>query len=1305
MPAVSTPAPSRPSSARRPATLPEMLLAATRAHPEAEAVIAGDASLTFDQLGKRSRRLAGLLAECGVEAGDIVGIFAEPGVDLPLFIWGALHASAAYLPLAADYPDERLRYMLEHSGAKAILAEAHLASRIRDIAPHEVRVITPGPDLAAGHDVPALHDGGDTTALAYLIYTSGSTGRPKGVMIEHRSIVAQLDWLALGGHLRPGVRILQKTPTSFDAAQWEILAPAVGATVVMGVPEIHRNPYAIVELIGRHSVTALQCVPTLLQALLDAEGFEVCSSLTHVYSGGEALSAQLAGQFLEALPWCRLTNLYGPSECTINALSHAVGPEDLRRGETVIPIGRPVAGIDGHLLDSAMAPVADGEVGELYLSGVQVARGYIGNPDQTAERFRSAPEGGAILYRTGDLARRNADGTFQFMGRIDNQIKLRGYRVELEEIALTIEQHPWVRRAGVIVSQNERTSNPELVACVEMNPHEATLMDQGNHGGHHQSKTNKLQVKAQLSDPGIRTEFPSGHEGEFATRNSRAVLPLPGKDVPAEVRAEVFARKSYRFFDGGQTTRAELEEFLGTMLAIPAKAAPGEQSARTGAPLEQLGRALAWIGQFTSEERLLPKYSYASPGALYAVQAYLDLAGMAGVPDGLYYYHPLEHALRLIGPGRPTGGPTVQIHLIGRHGAIESVYKNNILEVLEFEAGHLLGALQDALAASGQTVAPYAFDSAHRSRCLVAEEDHYLGTFAIIEGTENHLTDAELVVNVPGPKIAGLRAGTYAWRDGGLERVADEVIQPKHVIAINQRTFGRSSFGISILSRAREAWLDYITMGCALHRAQRNGIGAGLGFMSSGYSSKSGNPLPTSRRLTDILTGAGLESGPSYFFLGGKVSPWQIETEGMYEDSVHMQGPAELIKEELSQILPDYMVPHRTVVFDELPLTPNGKIDAKALAASEKVAAAHSQARFVPPATPTEKRLASEWGELLRYDDVSTEDEFFAVGGNSLMSVTLIARIAKVFGVQLPLRTLIDTPRFADLALRIDEGHGPVGSTSRFISLGNATSQRPIYCWPGLGGYPMNLRALAATAVPMRPVYGIQSQGINAGERPLGTIAEMAAADIAEMRALQPEGPYTLWGYSFGARVAFEAAWQLEQAGETVDRLMLICPGNPGLRAAHGEGRGRTAAFDDPAFVTVLCSVFMGTSSGPDIDECLAATDSRESFTAFIAGRLRALDAATIGRIVDIVVKTYQFDYTFDELASRRLAAEITIFKAAGDDYSFIESAPDFALREPVIVPLAGDHYEVLREHGVDELADALRHSTYAEAGASASLA
>ncbi|WP_424210933.1 amino acid adenylation domain-containing protein [Streptomyces sp. BI20] len=1301
------------------ACLPGLLDQQVTARPEAAAVVTADRRLTFRELAAEAARLADHLHATGVAVDTPVGLYTEPSAELVTGAWGILAAGAAYLPLSPEYPEDRIRYMIESSGAGIVVTQDHLRAALHRLVPRGTRIVTfsdldRGPDHAPAGSAAPCRLGGNEAAgtapapdrvehpargprpdsLAYVIYTSGSTGKPKGVMIEHRSIVSQLRWMQAFGHLGEHVRILQKTPMSFDAAQWEILAPAAGATVVVGAPGIHRDPEALLDTVERLGVTALQAVPTLLQALVDTERLGTARTLTRVFSGGEPLSRRLARTLLAELPGTDLVNLYGPTETTINATACLVDPDELRgddgpEGNGTVPIGVPVDNTTCFILDEEHRPVDIGTTGELYIGGVQLARGYLGRPDLTEERFLPSPfVPTERLYRTGDLAHWNPDGTITCVGRADNQIKLRGYRVELDEISVAVEEHTWVRRAAAVVVDDPRTGFRSLVAAVELNPREAALMDQGNHGGHHQSKSSKVQVKAQLAEAGARDPE------ELA---GRTALPLPGREADPALRREIFARKTYRFYDGGPVTRADLHALLAPRELTPA--APLDPA---DLDLDRLGTILRRFGPVRSEERLLPKYSYASPGALYATQLYLEVDGIPGVPAGLHYHHPSDHSLvRVADPApRPAGAPPLlRVHFLGKRRAIESVYANNVLEVLEFEAGHMLGVFEETLPAHGLDIRAHSFDPAVKDRLDVAAEDHYLGTFEIHahDGTPRP-THTELYLQSHPDRIADLPAGHYRWTEGRLEHLSDALIARKHVIAINQLVYDRASFGITAISRAPEPWLDHIAMGTTLHHLQRNGLG--LGFMSSGYSSKSGNPLPAARRIDEILADRGVAPGPSYFFLGGKVTPGQIADEGMNEDAVHTRGPAEIIKDELASFLPDYMIPNRVVILDELPLTANGKVDAKNLAASDRIRAAGSGRPWVAPAGPYQTRLAEVWGKALKYEDVSADDDFFEAGGNSLTAVALVNRVNRDHGIRLPLQVIFEAPRLAALAARIADAVGGAetgGSRLLLLHPGapaedpTADPARPVFAWPGLGGYPMNLRLLGRESALGGAFYGIQAHGINPGETPHPTVQEMAAADVAEIRRIQPAGPYRLWGYSFGARVAFETAWQLEQLGESVEHLLLICPGNPKVRAADAERHGRAAEWTNPAYVTILHSVFAGTVTGPQVADCLAATRDEDSFVAFVVARIPGLDEALVRRITRVVAETYAFDYDFREWRERRVTAPVTVFKATGDEYSFIESGEGRDAATVDIRELTGDHYSVLREHGVGELAAALR--------------
>jgi amino acid adenylation domain-containing protein len=1247
--------------------LPDLLRSRARLHPESIAVSHDDQHLTFAQLASESAQVAAYLQSLGATADDLIGIFMDPSSDLMIGVWGVLCAGAAYLPLSPEYPDERLKYMIADSGTKVVLADGALRSRLTELAPADVAIVDLA-DVRAHAGDADLSDVAGPHNLAYTIYTSGSTGKPKGVMIEHRSIVNQLQWLASTHGLDERTTILQKTPLSFDAAQWEILAPACGSRVVMSGPGAYRDPEQLLELILSQGVTTLQGVPTLLQALIDTDELHRCTSLTRIFSGGEVLPKKLAAQLLDTLPGCALINLYGPSECTINASSFVVERDSTLAGAPSIPIGTPAHGVTFYIFDDKGAPAAVGETGELHIGGVQVARGYVRRPDLTAERFVKNPlageDGPDRLYRTGDLARWNADGTVEFVGRRDNQVKLRGYRVELDEVRAAVELHEWVKRAEVIVRDDPRTG-ANLVVFTEADAKEAAVMDQGNHGAHHQSKQSKLQVKAQLSNAGCCTD-------SVLAGGQR--IDLPGRTPTARQRRIVFGRKTYRFFEGGNVTKADILKLLDAQPTIAD--ARGVDSLM----LAELGGILRYFGQFHSNERLLPKYGYASPGALYATQLYLEISEVAGLASGIYYYHPVEHQLVFVGPGG-TDGPRLRLHFVGRRSAIEPVYRNNIQEVLQIEVGHMLGLFDAVLPAYGLAVG--GFDSTAVPENLGAPEDFRLGSCDIVSMAGPATADlVEVYVQAHEGRIADLPAGQYRYSAGALQRVSDELVQKRHVIAINQQTYERASFGITMLSHGSSVWTRYVDLGRKLQQLQMNDLG--LGFMSSGYSSESGNDLPSARRIADIL-GAG-DGSAFYFVVGGRVSDAQWSSEGMAEDAVHMKGPAELIRDDLAQRLPHYMVPNRVTVLDTMPLTANGKVDVKALQALDESMTKLCTGPIEEPRTATEKAIARLWRATMHRDDVSIRDDFFAAGGNSLSAVVLINKINRQLGTALPLQVLFEAPTISELAARVDRDGG-VGC-SRLVPLRAAGEGAPVYCWPGLGGYPMNLRLLAANAPADRPVFGIQASGINAGETVCPSLAEMAALDVEMIKKHQPEGPYTLWGYSFGARLAFEVAYQLEQLGDEVEHVFLMAPGMPSLPFPGRAAADAESSFDDRLFVAVLFSVFAGSLAHPALSACLEAATDEDAFVAFIAEHFDHLDSDLVRRITGVVRETFHFPVTLDQ---RQIAAPITIFTAQGDEVSPLENTEGLSTTPRTVVRLTADHYSLLRASGIDELAQAIR--------------
>ncbi|WP_290513611.1 amino acid adenylation domain-containing protein [Aeromicrobium sp.] len=1232
--------------------------------------------MTFCELKARSSALALELQQHPISStidDRIIGVLLEHSIDLVVAVWAVMRSGAAYLPLEPDYPEERLAFMVADSGVSVVITSPELSDNLRESLPHDIQIrgLEGGadlPDPARPLPSPRPQD------LAYVIYTSGSSGRPKGVAIAHEAIADQIRWLQSQDHLDPRTVILHKTPISFDAAQWELLANATGAQIVLGKPGLYRDPDALIDAVREHDVTTLQAVPTLLRALVETERLDTVPSLARVYSGGEALSAVLARDLLRALPGVALTNLYGPTECTINATSHTLTSSDLPLGGTTVPIGLPVEGCEVLVVDPDLQPLAADHEGELLIAGSQLAREYLHRPELTHEKFIRVPAaGGKRYYRTGDVVRRDSEGVLYFVGRHDSQVKLRGHRIELDEVSHRIEEHPWVRKAATLVTEDARTGRDALVACIELDAKQAALMDQGNHGSHHQSKASRVQVRAQLSDPGVRTDD---------ELRDRPVVPLHHRAGTQHQRRKAFSRKTYRNFNAGAVTRGDI------LAALAEPRRPHYRRELSQLTFEGLSELMRWFGQFHSQERLLPKLAYASPGALYATQLFVTLGNTAGVADGTYYYHPVNHELYLVEgvvPDQtdPAGATRLAFHFLGRQEAIETVYKTNVREVLEMEVGHMLGTLEEALIDQGLSLRPAGFEESMAERLQPGVSDTYLGSFEAVPQGDGHFPDIVThYVQAHPDSVDDLPSGLYRLEDGDLVRLGPHVIESRHVIAINQDVYKRSRFGISLVTRSPGHWLEYVALGLALQRLQSNQNG--LGLMSSGYSSKTGHPLPASLRLDSLLKDAGEIPGASYFAVGGKVSQGQVGSEGMDEDKVHMRGPAEMIKDDLSRALPYYMVPAKTMVLDRLPLSPNGKIDLNALADTVQREQAASSRRIVEPHSDTEQWLAGLWSQFLDYEDVSAEDDFFAMGGDSLTAVSLVNRINQDRDADVKVQSLFRYPRLRELAAQVDTlGH----DDSRLIALNGCTTGRAAFCWPGLGGSPMNLARLGKTMVDT-PVLGVQAWGINAGEEPFASIDSMARADIDQIRRVQPQGPYTLWGYSFGARVAFEAAWQLEQAGHVVDNLLLICPGNPVVEGDEPND-GHSANYGDATYVRILFSVFASTVRGEQAEKCLREAHDEQSFVAFMTATVPGLEADVIRRIVRIVERTFQFEYTFDELAERRLNARVSVLKATGDDYSFLDATPTYSASAPTVLTLEGDHYSVLGDD-VDELAEVI---------------
>jgi len=447
--------------------------------PDNIAVVYEDKKLSYRELNENANRLGLYLAkEYGIKPDDFVVLCLDRSEIMLTSILGVLKAGAAYVPILPEYPAERIKYMLKDTGTKAVLTNVkHKQKLLEAIGDNRIKIETIDDDtfeeklkaLSAANPVRKAAP----ENLTHIIYTSGTTGEPKGVMIEHRGLTNHLCWMNSEYPLRETDRVLQKTTYIFDVSAWDLLwAILHGAGVVFAAPGGHLDSVYLTDVIEREQITVIQFVPSMLAVFEETVGSmpdlaKRCRSLRYIFCAGEALALTYVREGQRLFPNAQIHNLYGPSETTIAITNYPCHDPQIDE----VLIGRPIGNCTCYILDEQMRPVPEGAVGELYLGGVQLARGYLNKPELTAEKFipnpfqseeEKARDYNGRLYRTGDLARYRNDGNIEYLGRNDFQVKIRGNRIELGEIENAINRYEGIKQNTVLA--REREGNKYLAA-------------------------------------------------------------------------------------------------------------------------------------------------------------------------------------------------------------------------------------------------------------------------------------------------------------------------------------------------------------------------------------------------------------------------------------------------------------------------------------------------------------------------------------------------------------------------------------------------------------------------------------------------------------------------------------------------------------------------------------------------------------------------------------------------------------------------------------------------------------------------
>ncbi|WP_285413425.1 MupA/Atu3671 family FMN-dependent luciferase-like monooxygenase [Variovorax sp. efr-133-TYG-130] len=942
-----------------PDTLADLFERQVTATPRARAISFEAINLSYQELNQQANRLAHYLSSRGIGPDSIVALALPRSTELVVSLLAVLKAGAAYLALDLDYPVDRLRFMLEDARPRCVISKSDVTHLLTDMETLGVRLddaslcaelsALPATDLTHAQRTRAP----SPLDLAYVLYTSGSTGRPKGVAGTARTLLNRLRWDVQQAD--EATVYAQRTTHNFIDFVWEVLMPLIGGQrLVIVPPQLSKDVDGLIDLLAAEKVTRIVLVPSLLEALLEDE-FRVGARLPHLRywsCGGEALTPALAERFRKVLPQALLVNLYGTSEFWDAA--GWVNQSFEGHGQPSVPIGTPLPGVQVYVLDALLQPVPPGAVGELFVAGAGLARGYLGRPALTAERFVANPFGapGERMYRTGDLARWSEGGVLGYLGRVDHQIKLRGFRVEPGEVEAQLIKHPLIKQAAV-VAREDSTAGKRLVAYLVAD--EAALPQRSRSPGFglfYFADANQGQEGEQLYRLYV--------EGaKFADRNGFTAIWTPERHFTKVAAA--FPNPSVLSSALAMVTQNVQLRAGSVVLPLhhPLRVAE-EWSVVDHLSGGRVGVAFAsgWVPEdfVLAPDHFADRYQVMLDGVAQVRE--LWRGGTMAARNGAGHTSQVRLQPKPLQPELPvwitaTRSPAT-FEAAGRIGAnvLTALLSLTIPELTEN-----IRIYRDALRASGHD--PDAHKVTLMLHTFVGPDDETARQAAYEPMVQYFRAHTEL------------RKSVFKDLEGNIPNQAVGEVEAEQLIALAVRRY----FGTSSLIGGPESCLALV------RKLEKIGVDEFACLIDFG--------VPTDEVLENL---AHLATVMKRSRLGSPPEAAQMPTE-------------------LAATLPDHMVPAHYVWLDALPLTPNGKLDRKALPAP------HFAAKEVrAPGTPQEETLARLFAEILGLPQVGIDDSFFDLGGHSLLATRLINRIRTAMGVEIGIHTLFEASSVAQLA-------------------------------------------------------------------------------------------------------------------------------------------------------------------------------------------------------------------------------------------------------------------------------------------------
>jgi amino acid adenylation domain-containing protein len=1001
-------------------TLHQLFAEQVEKTPDAVALRFEGEELSYRELDARANQLAHWLVKHGVSRDVFVAVCLERSLEMVIALYAVIKAGGAYVPVDPTYPKARIAFFVEDAAAPVLLTQKKLAEELPLAAGRVLCLDTDWSEVAGESQSAPITDVGPED-LAYMIYTSGSTGRPKGAMNTHAGIVNRLFWMQEAFRLGADDVVLQKTPFSFDVSVWEFFwAPLVGARLVVAKPEGHKDAGYLVKLIEAERVTTMHFVPSMLQAFLEEPSVPSAKSLRRVIASGEALPLPLTLRFFAALPHAELHNLYGPTEAAIDVTWWACEQAPTL---STVPIGKAIANTHIYILDRHMEPVPIGVPGELFIGGVQVARGYWNRPELSAERFIPSPfvVGGhenERLYRTGDLVRWLPDGNIEYLRRMDFQVKLRGFRIELGEIEAALGLSKSVRESVVVVREDvpgdKRIVAYLVVDAAQREAEKAAPEEEAAEA----SRTEQWQM---LYEETYRTS--TAEEADFnivgwnSSYTGDAIPPAEMRTWVEQTVAQILALGPSRVLEMGCgtglllfKTAPHVGEYIGSDFSQAALDYIAGQKAKVPGGLANV----------RLEQRMADDYAGLADASVDAV---VVNSVVQYFPSVDYLAAVVEGALRVVRPGGHIFlGDVRNLSLLRALKASVALHqaeaKTSVAKLRD-------RMLRDTLAEEELVLSPELFlvlmakfpaISHVEVRPKPGRYDNELSRFR-----------CDVVLHV-GPRARGPEPLWLDWQRDGLTESAlrERLAAGPTALGVRRVPNGRVELDVALveLLTGEEGLETASDLRDALKSRPRRGVEAeDLSDLAQALGYELAFSLHEARSdgAFDVLftkRGAAEKGAVVPFWQSlPEPRPWGVYGSDPLRNVVQEKVVGELRKV-LAERLPDYMIPSAFVLLDALPLSPNGKVERKALPAPEaRVTAAGD---VVAPRSPVEEVLVGIYGQLLGVPRVSVFDDFFALGGHSLLATQAISRVRSAFGVDLPLTVLFEASTVADLASRVE---------------------------------------------------------------------------------------------------------------------------------------------------------------------------------------------------------------------------------------------------------------------------------------------